>query len=294
LDEVVEEAIPVGNLGDMVVGNLGDMVGQLNPSVSGWLGGDGVFSGAGAARGAGAAEGGWIDELGGGADAIGELAPIALLYSRPPALGDSKLVACEKHSLDMSCPSGENIHVVMAAYGRRNNKICPTSTYKKQASLCLATNSLKVVADRCNDREKCSIDASNAMFGDPCYGVEKYLEVMYTCHKKKTLATRLDSGGTEEKVEGNYEQTSPRSSNEWHFVKITAKPGLDKVFVWKNKAGVEWELTLIKVEKNGNVLVFQVGEDCPYVQDGYKQARLFVKGDKIEIEGPGGIYTKRN
>ena len=33
------------------------------------------------------------------------------------------------------------------------------------------------------------------MFGDPCYGVEKYLEVMYTCHKKKALATRLDSGG---------------------------------------------------------------------------------------------------
>ena len=69
-------------------------------------------------------------------------------------------------------------------------------------------------------------------------------------------------------------------------MKITAKPGLDKVlaienifislhfqfifmksspstkkaFVWKNKAGVEWELTLTKVEKNGGVLVFKVGK----------------------------------
>ena len=40
--------------------------------------------------------------------------------------------------------------------------------------------------------------------------------------------------GIEETVEGNYEQTSPRSSNEWHFVKITAKPGLDKVLAKEN------------------------------------------------------------
>ena len=40
--------------------------------------------------------------------------------------------------------------------------------------------------------------------------------------------------------------------------------------------------------------ILQVGEDCPYVQSGYTQARLFVKGDNIEIEGPSGIYTKKN
>ena len=40
--------------------------------------------------------------------------------------------------------------------------------------------------------------------------------------------------GIEETVEGNYEQTSPRSSNDWHFVKITAKPGLDKVLAIEN------------------------------------------------------------
>merc|ERR1711973_655906 len=52
------------------------------------------------------------------------------------------------------------------------------------------------------------------------------------------------STGIKEKVEGDYEQTSPPSSNDWHFVKITAKPGSDKVFIWKNKAGVAWELIL--------------------------------------------------
>merc|ERR1711872_1098387 len=99
--------------------------------------------------------------------------------------------------------------------------------------------------------------------------------------------------GVKEKVEGDYEQTSPPSSNDWHFVKITAKPGSDKVFIWKNKAGVTWELILTNMENDG-VVVLKVGEDCPYMQLGYTQARLFVREDKIEIEGPNGIYTKKN
>merc|ERR1711973_515506 len=101
------------------------------------------------------------------------------------------------------------------------------------------------------------------------------------------------STGVKEKVEGDYEQTSPPSSNDWHFVKITAKPGSDKVFIWKNKAEVTWELILTNMENDG-VVVFKVGEDCPYMQLGYTQARLFVREDKIEIEGPNGIYTKKN
>merc|ERR1711962_1318810 len=104
------------------------------------------------------------------------------------------------------------------------------------------------------------------------------------------------STGVKEKVEGDYEQTSPPSSNDWHYVKITAKPGSDRVFIWKNKAGVAWELILTNMEENFGVLllVFEVGEDCPYVQLGYTQAQLFVREDKIEIEGPNGIYTKKN
>ena len=33
-----------------------------------------------------------------------------------------------------------------------------------------------------------------------------------------------------------------------------------------------------------------MGEDCPYVIDGYTEAQLYLK-DKIEIRGPGGMYT---
>merc|ERR1711872_435224 len=103
--------------------------------------------------------------------------------------------------------------------------------------------------------------------------------------------------GSKRIVEGDYVQTLPEASNDWHYVKITAQPGSDKVFIWRNKAGVEWELVLIDEKETENgvpMLVFKVGEDCLYLQNGYTQARLFVKGDKIEIEGPHGPYTKKN
>ena len=64
--------------------------------------------------------------------------------------------------------------------------------------------------------------------------------------------------GLKGKVEGEYEQTSPPASNDWHFVTISAKPGSGKVFTWKNKAGVSWELEFIREEENGAVLVFKV------------------------------------
>jgi len=91
----------------------------------------------------------------------------------------SKVVACERQSLEMSCQAGERIHVVEAAYGRSNNVICPT--HWQPNTLCLANNSLSVVSNRCNDRERCSVAASNSVFGDPCVGIGKYLEVLYTC-----------------------------------------------------------------------------------------------------------------
>ena len=35
-----------------------------------------------------------------------------------------------------------------------------------------------------------------------------------------------------------------------------------------------------------------MGENCPYYTAGYEEARLFTN-NAIEIEGPGGIYTKQ-
>ena len=115
----------------------------------------------------------------------------------------------------------------------------------------------------------------------------------------------MTSSGSKRIVEGDYVQTLPQASNDWHYVKITAQPGSDKVlsffnthlhstshfpfqyfssspekvFLWKNKAGVEWELVLIDEKETENgvpMLVFKVGHYSQKV-DRYFSPWTFIK-----------------
>ena len=58
-------------------------------------------------------------------------------------------------------------------------------------------------------------------------------------------------------------------------------------------SGVSWTLTF-EEQLDAETLTFSVGEDCPYYDDGYKTAKLHIKGVLgIEVEGPGGeLYVK--
>lgn len=47
-------------------------------------------------------------------------------------------------------------------------------------------------------------------------------------------------------VEGNYTQSSPPPSNDWHYVNIRGQNGSANVFTWENKAGVEWDLIFVE------------------------------------------------
>ena len=38
---------------------------------------------------------------------------------------------------------------------------------------------------RCESKESCSVEAHAAVFGDPCVGTSKYLEVDYRCTERK-------------------------------------------------------------------------------------------------------------
>ena len=40
---------------------------------------------------------------------------------------------------------------------------------------------------RCNGQNRCEVQASNSVFGDPCGHTYKYLEVSYQCKKGETL-----------------------------------------------------------------------------------------------------------
>ena len=65
--------------------------------------------------------------------------------------------------------------------GKSGQNIYPTL---KSPSLTLTlsfTPAENIVKQRCNGKKRCSVAAKSYLFGDPCKGVNKYLQVTYTC-----------------------------------------------------------------------------------------------------------------
>ncbi|XP_077866013.1 uncharacterized protein LOC144353309 [Saccoglossus kowalevskii] len=88
-------------------------------------------------------------------------------------------LVCEHQLLEIKCRHGR-LNIVWANYGRTaGGEICPHTAIN--TTKCRAKSSLDVVYDQCDGQKSCAIMASNTIFGDPCYGTFKYLQVKYTC-----------------------------------------------------------------------------------------------------------------
>ena len=96
--------------------------------------------------------------------------------------------ACEDAQLRISCAHDAIINVQSAVYGRMNNKICPVKKQQDSWS-CAASTSLSMAQQICEGEHSCKIKARNSVFGDPCKGVRKYLEIKYVCKKRKLYET---------------------------------------------------------------------------------------------------------
>ena len=79
-------------------------------------------------------------------------------------------------------------------------------------------------------------------------GLKDQLEGEYEC----TQYTQVHTGTQVHR----YTQVHTSHSNDWHYVTISKRN--ENVFTWKNKAGVEWHLTLDGEESGGEVK-FKVG-----------------------------------
>ena len=58
---------------------------------------------------------------------------------------------------------------------------CSSSGIGKPTTTCLASSSLTEVKKKCDSKSFCQVYASNSVFGDPCVGTIKYLQVSYSC-----------------------------------------------------------------------------------------------------------------
>ena len=90
-------------------------------------------------------------------------------------------VVCERKSTTIGCSGGSKLYVLKANYGRMaDGSECP-HPHSIKSTQCSASKSLDIVRSLCQGRTSCNIEASNIVFGDPCVGTHKYLEVDYMC-----------------------------------------------------------------------------------------------------------------
>ncbi|KAJ8021868.1 L-rhamnose-binding lectin ELEL-1 [Holothuria leucospilota] len=90
------------------------------------------------------------------------------------------LIVCEWESLNLKCPNGF-ITIKNALYGRENKAYCYRKGLKETKGCGDPEISYEVLRQQCYGKEECTIDAVNDVFGDPCYGTFKYLQLEYSC-----------------------------------------------------------------------------------------------------------------
>ncbi|XP_078616247.1 L-rhamnose-binding lectin ELEL-1-like [Branchiostoma floridae x Branchiostoma japonicum] len=89
--------------------------------------------------------------------------------------------------MSIQCPCELQINIVSALYGRESPVHCPPPHRPHPGSInCRSPNSLARVRHSCQGKTNCSVEASNSVFGDPCHGTSKYLEVEYNCMAPET------------------------------------------------------------------------------------------------------------
>merc|ERR1719383_946858 len=115
-----------------------------------------------------------------------------------PQKPDNNFIACEHQGTKtLSCPSGSVLHINSAYYGRQSTKECPGAG--DHVTGCVASGSEDKIEDLCEGKQSCVINPDNSVFGDPCGGTVKYVEVDYDCvaaaPQKPAEPTCKDSNG---------------------------------------------------------------------------------------------------
>ncbi|XP_078313062.1 zonadhesin-like isoform X2 [Crassostrea virginica] len=92
--------------------------------------------------------------------------------------GPTKVTLCENSQRTITCPPGSNLRIFSAFFGRSNRKVCRGTI---RTLRCSSKNALAKARGLCDGRQSCNVRASVSVFGDPCRGTSKYLEVSYAC-----------------------------------------------------------------------------------------------------------------
>lgn len=73
---------------------------------------------------------------------------------------------------------------------------CHSFKFKFHDFRCYSENSTAIARELCEGRTICSPDVSSQIFGDPCHGIYKYLEVDFICVPVQNYLTYKSVGET--------------------------------------------------------------------------------------------------
>jgi len=82
---------------------------------------------------------------------------------------------CDEETLDMQCLPGEKINVIDV------NGWVGGCDGTQPSTPCKSSTLLSAVTSRCEGKSKCSVTATDDVFGDSCAGTNRALEVKYMC-----------------------------------------------------------------------------------------------------------------
>ena len=105
----------------------------------------------------------------------------------PADSGVLSVTACSGQSVSLTCQGRGEISLVRAVWGRFSLAICNSGVrgdfiHMLKSTTCGDTvTPLNILSIQCQGQTQCQVNADNTVFGDPCPGVQEFLEVQYEC-----------------------------------------------------------------------------------------------------------------
>lgn len=97
--------------------------------------------------------------------------------------------ACQSKTIKLKCERPKVLEIGAADYGRGEDSICKKD--RKSDEACKLVDKTDTVKSLCNNRRRCKMKVSSSIFGDPCAGLNPYLNIMYVCGKSIVWYVRL-------------------------------------------------------------------------------------------------------
>lgn len=88
---------------------------------------------------------------------------------------------CQNYNLPISCAANKKISIKYGMFGRVSQAKCRSQYILSDNCMSNLNNTLSTIKKICDLKSKCTVPVTQKVFGNPCSGIYKYLDVKYQC-----------------------------------------------------------------------------------------------------------------